>query len=56
MNRLAIFFGFTVLVLLKILICFCTLTVLILFSPIFLLINKKSFLYCMDELDKNLND
>ena len=54
MNRLEVFFGFTVLVLLKMLMCFGTLFVLILFSPIFLLINKKVFLKVMDELNQNL--
>ena len=55
MNRLTVFFGFIILILLKMLICFGTLIVLFLFSPIFLLIDKAIFLRVIDELNKNLN-
>jgi hypothetical protein len=53
-NRLVLYFGLMLLAFLKILLCVGLITLLILFSPIFLFINKKSFYYSIDELYKTL--
>lgn len=54
MDRLKLYFGLILLILVKMVMYVGLLFFLILFSPIFLFINKKSFYYCIDELYKAL--
>ncbi len=55
MNRLKLYFGLILIILLKMMMYVGIIVFLILFTPIFIFINKKSFHYCMDELYKTLN-
>jgi hypothetical protein len=54
MERIKLFFGLILLTVFKILLSLGTLFFLILFSPILLFIKEESFLYYINEFNKNL--
>jgi hypothetical protein len=54
-DRFILYFGLMFLAVFKIAMCFGLIIFLILFAPIFMFVDNKSFHWCMDELYKILH-